>query len=243
MRYKLIVSYIGTNYSGFQIQNNKKTIQQILQDILSKVCQLQITVIASGRTDAGVSAISQVCHFDTSKEINEKKCLSYSNSLLPKDIRILSIEKVDDNFHARYNAKQKTYDYFFYVGMENSVYESFATHVGINLDIQEMINACQFIIGEHDFSCFCASNTNVKDKVRIIYDCKIIEVDEHLYKLEITGNGFLYNMVRIIVGTLVMVGQKKLKSSDIVKIINMRDRSKAGKTMPSKGLILKKVVY
>lgn len=242
MRYKLTLSYDGSNYSGFQIQKDKDTIQKRLENALSIVLKDNINIIACGRTDAGVSAIECICHFDYD-EINIGRTIGYSNNLLPEDIRINNIEVVEDNFHARYSAKKKTYNYFFYVDGEIPVFERFATNIGYNINIESMKFACKYFEGEHDFSAFCASNTSVKDKVRTIYSAKIIDMGDNLYKFEITGNGFLYNMVRIIMGTLVMIGRGKLSINDIEKIIKGKDRSLSGKTMPSKGLFLKKVYY
>ena len=243
MRYILKLSYNGKNYFGFQIQNNKDTIQSNVERVLSEVCKENIKIVASGRTDAGVSAICQVCHFDVSKSIIEHKVLSYANSLLSKAIRILDISLTTEEFHARYTAKRKTYEYYFYIGMPNAVYDEFAIHIAKELNIEEMMNASKYIEGEHDFSSFCASNTEIKDKTRIVYNCSITCVNDNLYKLSICGNGFLYNMVRIIMGTLVDVGLNKISSEDITGIINAKDRNKAGKTMPSHSLILKNVEY
>lgn len=242
MRYKIAISYDGSNYSGFQIQKDKDTIQKRLENALSIVFKDSIQVVVCGRTDAGVSAIECICHFDYG-EINVGRTIGYTNNLLPEDIRINSIEVVNDDFHARYSAKKKTYEYFFYVGGIIPVYEKFATNIGYNINIENMKLACKYFEGEYDFSSFCASNTAVKDKVRIVYSSKITEVGDNLYKFEITGNGFLYNMVRIIMGTLVMVGREKLNVEDIEKIILSKDRALSGKTMPSKGLFLKKVYY
>lgn len=243
MRYKLEISYDGSNYFGFQVQPGKDTIQLRLEHAFEIVYRKHVDIVASGRTDAGVSALCQVCHFDVDEAINEKKDMGYINSLLPKDIRVLDISKVSEDFHARKGAKQKTYMYYFYVGKEVPIYERFATNIGYLLDIDAMREACKYIKGEHDFTSFCASNTAVKDKTRTIYDIDIVPMEENLYKMEVTGNGFLYNMVRIIMGTLVSVGLKKIKASDIKKIIESKDRGKSGKTMPAKGLYLKKVVY
>lgn len=243
MRYKLIISYNGENYSGFQKQLNKITIQETIEKALSEVLRKEITIVASGRTDGGVSAFMQVCHFDVDDEIDIRRTLGYSNKLLPDDIRINEILVASDDFHARYSAKEKTYEYYFYTGFVSPIYDRFATYIGGNLNIDNMKEACTYFLGEHDFSSFCASNTDVKTKVRKILNIKIIGVDDNLYKLSITGNGFLYNMVRIIMGTIVSVGFGKLLPSDISNIINSKDRDKAGKTMPSKGLYLKKVIY
>ena len=244
MRYILNISYDGTNYSGYQSQKDKRTIQDELEKSLSIVLRHEVSIVASGRTDAGVSAIEQVCHMDLIEEIDAKRTLGYVNTLLPKDIRVLNINRTDDDFHARYSAKKKTYEYFFYVSsVEIPVYERMATRIGYNLNIDAMKDACKYFLGKHDFSSFCASNTEVKDKTREIYDIDIMEANDCIYKLTITGNGFLYNMVRIIMGTLVSVGMNKLQAQDIPDIIASKDRSKAGKTVPSKGLFLKKVLY
>ena len=243
MRYKMIISYNGKNYSGFQKQINKETIQQKLEDALTQVLRADISIVASGRTDAGVSAFSQVCHFDFDGEINIRRAIGYANKLLPSDIRILEIDIVADDFHARYSAKQKTYEYYFYTGFESPIYDNFATFIGRDINIIDMKKSCKFFIGEHDFTSFCASNTDVKSKVRTIYEMNIIEVNDNLYKLTIKGNGFLYNMVRIIMGTLVGVGLNKISFNHIPDIIEGKDRSLAGKTMLSKGLYLKKVIY
>ena len=243
MRYRFSVCYIGSKYSGFQIQDNKDTIQYRLESALSVVCKQTIKVISSGRTDAGVSAKEQVCHFDIDEQLTTNRVLSYTNSLLPEDIRILDMIEVDNSFHARYSAKQKTYEYYFYTGKKNPIYDSFATYTNPTLDIDAMMRACQDIVGTHDFTAFCASNTSVVDKTRTIYEANIKLIDNDLYKFTVIGNGFLYNMVRILMGTLVTIGQGKISYKDIKKIIVSKDRSLAGKTMPAKGLMLKKVVY
>lgn len=243
MRYRLDISYDGANYYGFQVQPNKDTIQARLEHAFEVVYREHIDIVASGRTDAGVSAISQVCHFDTELTVDIRRDVGHLNSLLPKDIRIHSIMEASPNFHARKGAKQKTYMYYFYVGKTVPVYERIATNIGYGLNLDSMIEACKYIKGEHDFTSFCASNTAIKDKTRYVYDLNIVALEDNLYKMEITGNGFLYNMVRIIMGTLVAVGMGKISPSDIQKIIESRDRGLAGKTMPAKGLYLKKVVY
>ncbi|MBQ7351945.1 MAG: tRNA pseudouridine(38-40) synthase TruA [Clostridia bacterium] len=244
MRYLIKISYDGSKYCGFQIQNNKETIQECLESVLSKVVGERVSIVASGRTDAGVSAIEQVCHFDTQKELVEDRVKGYANSQLPSDIRIISVERVDENFHARYSAKRKTYNYCFYISESTiPVYEKFATNIGYNVNIQAMRDACKEFLGEKDFSAFCSSNTEVKNKVRTIYEIGITKLDDCLYVLSITGNGFLYNMVRIIMGTLVEVGLGKIDICQIKDIIHSCDRTKAGKTISAKGLFLKKVIY
>ena len=244
MRYILKISYDGSNYSGFQIQKNKLTIQQVLESAFEQVFRERISIVSSGRTDAGVSAFCQVCHFDYNNDIDVNRSKGYINSLLPDDIQVLCIDKTNDNFHARFDCKKKTYEYYFYISKDNiPVYKNFATKIGYNLDIEKMIKCCKCFEGTHDFSAFCASNTEVVNNVRTIYAIKIIKIDECLYKLTITGNGFLYNMVRIIMGTIVAVGNNKISMDDVPDIIKGKDRSRAGKTMPSVGLYLKNVEY
>ena len=244
MRYILKFSYAGANYSGYQRQKNKKTIQEEIEKVFLQIFKTEVPIVASGRTDAGVSAIEQVAHFDVTELIDTKRICGYANSLLPDDIRINAIEKVEENFHARYSAKRKTYEYLFYVGQSRiPVYDNIASHINYNVDINLMQEACQFFMGEHDFSSFCASNTDVKDKKRTIYDMNISCISDNLYRLSITGSGFLYNMVRIIMGTLSEVGIGKIVPSDIKSIILSQDRAKSGKTAEAKGLYLKKVLY
>ena len=244
MRYIFKFSYDGTNYSGYQRQKDKISVQEIIENAFYQIFKREVSIVASGRTDAGVSAIEQTAHFDIDEHIDTKRIVGYINSILPKDIRANSIEEADDSFHARYLAKQKTYEYLFYTGVDViPVFDRIASHIGYNINISAMIEACKFFIGEHDFTSFCASNTSIKDKVRTIYDMGITSISDRLYKLTVTGNGFLYNMVRIIMGTLCDVGMGKIQSSDIKDIILCKDRSKAGKTAEAKGLYLKNVRY
>jgi len=243
-RYKIILSYDGEKYSGFQRQNKELTIQETIENALRVVLRENISIVSSGRTDAGVSAIEQVCHIDTDQEVIPDKFKGYMNTVLPDDIRISDIIKTDENFHARYSAKKKIYEYYFYIGRNRvPVYDRFACFVGFDLNIENMQIACKYIEGIHDFTSFCASNTNVQDKTREIYSAEIQCIDNNLYKFVISGSGFLYNMVRIIMGTLEMIGMGRIIPEDILNIIDCKDRSKAGKTMGAKGLILKKVEY
>lgn len=244
MRYILKLSFDGSGYLGFQKQKDPNTIQEYIENALKEVLGQEINIVASGRTDAGVSAIEQICHFDYEDTIDSRKFIGYMNSILPTTIRINNIEECDKEFHARFSAKNKTYEYWFYIGQNSiPVYDRVASNIGYNIDISKIIKACKYIKGEHDFTSFCASNTSVVDKVRTIYDIDIVSIDNNLYKLVITGNGFLYNMVRIIMGTLVDVGMGKISPETVKLIIESKDRSKAGKTAESKGLYLKKVSY
>lgn len=245
MRYLAIVCYDGSNYAGYQIQPDQITIQAVIEQALAKMHKGKpIKITASGRTDAGVHAYGQVFHYDselTIPELNWKKAL---NSLLPDDIVILKVKKMTPSFHARYSALKKTYQYVILNSDDPSPFEvNYSTFIAEELDVALINEACQYLIGEHDFTAFCAANSSVKgDKIRTIYDAFCKQDGDKLI-LSFTGNGFLYNMVRIIVGTLIEIGQGKRPVTDLPKIINKKDRSLAGKTAPAQGLYLDHVEY
>ncbi len=235
------ISYNGKNYCGWQKQNNKKTIEGVIEDIMSEILSCPIDIVGSGRTDSEVSAICQVAHFDIDGVI-PKGLMGHINSKLPSDIRINSIELAKDSFHARYNAKLKTYKYYFYTGKENNAYyDLYAHHIKYDLNLGTMQSATKWLNGEHNFTSFCSVDTDVKSKVRTIKSATLEKKGE-LYEFTITGNGFLYNMVRIIVGTLVDIGRSKI-TMGMDEIINSCDRKNAGVTMPAKGLVLYNVEY
>ena len=243
-RFKLVVQYDGTLFSGFQIQPEKRTVQGELEKVLEFLVGEKVRIYASGRTDAGVSAFAQVCHFDTEKKVDAKKLEVSLNGLLPADVAVISAEKVGEDFDSRFTAKKKTYQFRFYVSRyELPLLERQAVRINDYADISRMKQACKFLIGTYDFSSFVAAKSGKTDFVRTIYDAKIVEVGDGIFAFEITGNGFLYNMVRIIFGTLLKIAYKKAEPSDIKTIIDAKDRSKAGKTMPAKGLVMKNVVY
>lgn len=243
-RIKLEIAYNGKNFSGFQIQPNKRTIQEEIEKVLSFLLKEEIKIYASGRTDAGVSALAQVAHFDTEQNFDLRKFKNSLNALLPSDISIINTEAVGQDFDARFSAKKKTYRYLFYVSKDvHPIFDEFATKINSYANVDLMKEACKFLIGTFDFKSFVSKKSGKTNFVRTIYDAKIIDIDGGIYAFEITGNGFLYNMVRIIFGTLLMVGYGKALPNEIQKIILAEDRSKAGKTMPSKSLFLKNVEY
>lgn len=243
-RVKLIVSYNGKNFSGFQIQPEKRTIQEELEKSLSFLLKEKVRIYASGRTDAGVSALAQVCHFETEVEINEKKLLASLNALLPEDVSVREVKLVSEDFDSRFNAKKKTYMYFFYISaFSHPLFDEMAVRVNDYANLEKMKQACHEFVGTHDFRSFVSRKSGKTNFVRTIFDAHIKEVGGGLYAFEITGDGFLYNMVRIIFGTIVQVGYGKLEPSDISKVIASEDRSRAGKTMPAKALLLKSVEY
>ncbi len=243
-RFKLIIQYDGALFSGFQIQPGKRTIQGELEKILSFLVGEETRIYASGRTDTGVSAFSQVCHFDTEKNLDAKKLEVSLNGLLPDDIAVIEVKQVGMDFDSRFTAKKKTYQFRFYVSRyELPLLEKQAHRINHYADLKKMNEACKFLIGTHDFSSFVAAKSGKTDFVRTIYDAKIIEIGDGVFAFEITGNGFLYNMVRIIFGTLLKVAYSKMKPEDMKAVIETKDRKVAGKTMPAKGLVLKNVVY
>ncbi|HZH61643.1 MAG TPA: tRNA pseudouridine(38-40) synthase TruA [Metabacillus sp.] len=244
MRVKCIVSYDGTHFNGYQVQPNKRTVQSEIEAALKKLHKGQsIKIHASGRTDAYVHAVGQVVHFDTTLTIPPEKWPYALNSLLPNDIVILEAEHVADQFHARFDAIKKEYRYKLSTQKMIDVFKrDYTYHFPYKLDIESIRQACFHLCGTHDFTSFCVAKTDVEDKVRTIYSIELIEEGTDLIFC-FTGNGFLYNMVRILMGTLLDVGQGKKTPDQIPSILEGRDRSLSGKTAPGHGLYLWKVYY
>ena len=236
------VIYLGTNYAGWQKQNNALGIQEVIENAMQELGIKNVEIFASGRTDAGVHAQEQC--FNAKINFNNINNLKIAlNSKLPEDIRILWTKEVPNDFHARFSAHKKTYVYRLKIDDTESPFDfQYTTYLNYNLDYEKMKKASQCFVGQHDFQTFCSANTTTPDFIRTIYYLNITKTD-NLYEFEICGNGFLYNMVRIIVGTLVDVGRGKINENDIKNIFESKNRQKAGKTMPAKGLILKKVDY
>lgn len=228
---------------GWQKQPNKLNIQGEIERAIETITGEQVELTASGRTDAGVHALAQVANFKTNSTLPIEKFAVAINSKLKKSIRIQKAEEVEERFHSRYNCKQKTYRYIINNGEQGSaIYRNLEYYVPVKLKVEEMKKAIKYFEGEHDFKGFKASGTSSKSSVRTIYKTNIIE-DEERIKIELTGNGFLYNMVRIISGTLVDVGLGKIEPEEIPSIIESKDRKKAGKTLPPYALYLVKVEY
>ena len=244
-RLKATISYDGTNFAGYQVQPGKRTVQLELEKVLSVMHKGQpVKVIASGRTDARVHATGQVIHFDTPLAIPCDKYMKALNVQLPRDIRVLAVEEVASDFHARYSVSGKRYRYIWNCEAIMSPFRRFYTVEtnGVKPDVEAMKVAAQAILGTHDFSCFCAANTSVIDKVRTVSNLELTWYGEELH-MTIEGNGFLYNMVRIIAGTLWEVGIGKRDPKNITLVIDSGDRGNAGKTAPAQGLYLEKVFY
>ncbi|MDQ0209299.1 tRNA pseudouridine(38-40) synthase TruA [Alkalicoccobacillus murimartini] len=241
-RIACLIEYIGTNFAGYQVQPNGRTVQQEIETSLMKLHKGQdIKVSASGRTDAGVHAKGQVIHFDSPLSIPADRWAKALNTLLPRDIRIIASQYVDTDFHARYTTTGKQYRYKV-IRRDDIFMRNRAYYVPHSLDIEAMREACGYMLGTHDFSSFCAANTSVEDKVRTITQCEIAEHDDELNFI-LAGNGFLYNMVRIAVGTLLEVGSGKRSPSEVAQIISSENRKAAGKTAPAHGLYLWSVTY
>jgi tRNA pseudouridine38-40 synthase len=243
-RIKCIISYDGTFFSGYQVQPEKRTVQGELEKVLEKIHKGQFTkVISSGRTDAGVHAIGQVIHFDSSLAMDSFAWKRALNALIPDDIVIKHVEYVDDSFHSRFGTSSKEYRYKVSLSKEIDVFKRhFVYHYPYAFNVDEVKKAANYCIGTHDFSSFCASNTDVKDKVRTINYIDILqEGDEMTFCFN--GNGFLYNMVRILVGTLLEVGNGKRNAVQMKEIIKGENRALAGKTAPAHGLYLWQVNY
>lgn len=241
-RMLLTISYDGTAYHGWQVQPNGITVQQTLQDALEKLLGERVSVTGCSRTDAGVHAQKFACHIDCKKQIPEKAFLNGLNSILPNDISVVSCCEVPSDFHARYNAKGKKYVYSMYIGTLNPFESRYMLHLDKTPDINLMNEFCSGIIGTHDFEPFSSSKRTVEDTVRTITDCRTIKDGNHIY-FEIKGDGFLYNMVRILAGTALAVGQKRLKPNCYTEIFDSKDRAKAGDTLPAFALMLHDVYY
>ena len=241
-RMLLTISYDGTAYHGWQVQPNGITVQQTLQDALEKLLGKRVAVTGCSRTDAGVHARQFACHIDCEDHYPEKAFLKGLNSLLPNDIAVTNCYEILPDFHARYNAKGKKYVYSFYIGDLNPFYSRYMLHLEKLPDIDLMNKFCKGIIGTHDFSGFSSSKRTVENTVRTITECSVNK-EGHKISFEIKGDGFLYNMVRILAGTALAVGQKRLTYDCYTNIFKNGDRSKAGDTLPAFALILDEVYY
>lgn len=244
-RIKATIQYCGCNYSGFQVQPNAVTVEEKLETALSKVYGTQINVTASGRTDRGVHALGQVIHFDApnASSLPCEKLPFAVAQYLPDDISIIRAEETDEGFHARYSCKLKTYKYRLICSDVNLPLEYGRAWIcGYQLDIDKMKETAKYFIGEHDFKAFMASGSSVKSTVRTITRLDICANGDCI-EFIVSANGFLYNMVRIIVGTLVDVGRGRIDVSETQLIIESGERARAGKTAPPDGLYLLSAEY
>ncbi|MEK4026664.1 tRNA pseudouridine(38-40) synthase TruA [Sporosarcina sp. FSL W7-1283] len=243
-RMKATIAYDGTNFAGYQSQPNMRTVQSEIDKALVKLHKdSSVYSVASGRTDAGVHALGQVIHFDTPLDLADRWKMAL-NVLLPKDVRVVEVEEVAVDFHARYGATGKTYVYrWSYSEVQSPFERNFAVHLGRwNPNVERMQEGAQHLIGTHDFTSFCSAKTATTNKVRTIRKLSLERQGDHLV-LEVEGDGFLYNMVRTIAGVLLAVGIGWDEPEDVKKIRDAKDRKMAGKTAPAHGLYLMEVTY
>lgn len=246
MRYFMTFSYDGSDFKGYQKQSRSRTVQSELEKALTKVNgEKAVSVVASGRTDAGVHAMNQKAHFDLDKEIDCEKFLHSVNSILPEDIYIKNLEPVSDNFHARFNAVGKEYIYQINMGEYNPLERKYVYQHNKKLDVVEMQRAMKYLEGTHNFKSFTKADEERDDYVRTLSQTNIIRdlKDVSRITLVFIGTGFMRYMVRNMVGTLIEIGEGKRRSEEIIDILASEDRRKAGKTADAQGLFLKNVFY
>jgi len=239
----LIVSYDGTAYHGWQYQPNLITIERVVREAIEKILNHKIKIYAGARTDTGVHAQGQVVNFFTEKGIEPGSLARGLNSLLPVDIRVKDAFEVGPDFHARYSAKSKTYVYCILNATYNSpFYARYVWHIPYNIDVSSMNDSIKLIVGQHDFSAFKKKNTTYHNPIREVIRARVKRRGNFIY-IVIEATGFLRYMVRNIVGTLVLVGSGKIEVEDFRKILESKDREKAGPTAPAKGLFLREIKY
>ena len=241
MRYFIELAYKGTNYHGWQYQPDATSIQETLNKALSILLKTKIDIVGAGRTDTGVHAKQMYAHFDFDNEINGTQLVHKLNSFLPKDIVIFDLIKVTDDFHARFDATKRTYEYHIHTFKDAFINDGSWLHQ-IPLDLDKMNEACQILFKYNDFECFSKTNSDVRT-----FNCSIFEAnwkrDGNRIIFKIAADRFLRNMVRAIVGTMISIGTKKITVSDFEKIILSNDRSQAGFSVPAHGLYLTKIEY
>ena len=243
MRYCLTIQYDGTDFCGWQAQKNGISVQQTVESALKSIAQGEIKLVGSGRTDSGVHAYAQVAHVDMETRVPAHKIKDALNAVLPDTVKILKSELAPDGFHARYSAKRKTYIYKTYLSdVVLPLKERYSLRLCELPDLDKMREGAKKIVGVHDFKCFLASNSSVKDTVREVYELNIQQDGDEI-TFSVCGNGFLYNMVRIIVGTLLDIGYGKKTVEQLEIAIQKGDRKLCGKTVSAKGLALYSVEY
>ncbi|SDK12052.1 tRNA pseudouridine(38-40) synthase TruA [Natronincola ferrireducens] len=241
---KLVIEYDGGRYNGWQrLKSSGETIQGKLEHVISEMVDFPIEIIGSGRTDAGVHAKGQVANFHTKSNMSTKEIHKYMNYYLPQDIVIKEVAEVGERFHSRYNVKNKKYVYYIWNDWIPSVFHrKYSYHLVDKLNIELMKEAAEKLVGTHDFIGFSSVKKTNKSTVRTIQEISITK-EKHMVKFIFIGDGFLYNMVRIIMGTLVEIGLKQKNISHIDEILEGKNRSMAGQTLPPQGLFLEEVYY
>lgn len=241
-RYLIDFSYSGANFSGYQKQPGKRTVQDEIEKVLSRINNNSVKLTSSGRTDALVNAIHQKAHFDLDKKIGSYKLNGALNSYLPDDIYVNSVTKVDNLFHARYMVKSKTYEYLINTGDYNPLLRTHVYQYCKPLNIRKMKKAVKYFIGKHDFTTFVSAEDKKEDKVREIYDASVDEKDG-IIKITFKGSGFLKYQVRNMVGTLIKIGEEKVLPDIILSLLEKKDRKCAFLCAPAQGLTLTDVKY
>lgn len=237
------ISYDGSDYHGWQVQKNALTVQEVFQNAVERVFGARLDIKGCSRTDSGVHANSYFVSFKTDRNINCENVVTALNTYLPKDIAVLDCKEVDDDFHARYSVVSKEYIYKLYNGkIRNPFYNNYAYHYRYNIDADYLNKEAKAFIGTYDFSGFCSSNSDVEDTVRTVKNFEVYRESDMVY-FKAEADGFLYNMVRIMVGTLLFVSEGKIKQGELKGVIESRNRKLAGKTAPANGLYLNKVNY
>ncbi len=240
---KLFIEYNGSNFFGWQKQNGRRTIQGEIEEAFFKLTGETVSVEGSGRTDRGVHALSQVASVKIENIMPLKNIKTALNNILPEDVRIKKVELASDDFHARFSAKRKTYRYVVQIGGDKSALNyNLRAWYGFSVDLKKIEESKKLLIGKHNFQGFCSADTNVQSFEREIFDINVFKKGRVL-TFEVTGNGFLYNMVRILVGTLLEVGSGRLSIESVKNALSSGERKYAGKTMPACGLYLKSVEY
>lgn len=243
-RIKLVVAYDGTNYHGWQLQPNGVTIEAVLNEKLTELLREPITVIGASRTDSGVHAQGNVAVFDTENRMPADKICLALNQRLPEDIRVQSSQEVDSCWHPRKCSCIKTYEYkILNRKIEMPACRLYSHFCYFSLNMEKMKAAARYLEGEHDFKSFCNVRTQVTDTVRTIYSLTVTRDEGDMITIRVTGSGFLYNMVRIMVGTLLSVGMGQLEPEDMDRILEAKNRCAAGPTAPARGLTLIKMEY
>jgi tRNA pseudouridine38-40 synthase len=248
IRYKITFIYDGTNFNGFQRQPGQRTVEGVLTqkvNVMAKHPTPPIVVYGSGRTDSGVHALAQVAHFDFPFDLPTTAIYRGLNSMLPLDMEVTKVEKVSDHFHARYDVSWKKYLYRLALGeFQNPFKRNYTGHWKYPIDMQKVTHALKDLVGEHDFSSFVASGSTAHTNVRVIYSATAnYDPAANEVSIEFYGNGFLYNMVRIMVGVVVEIGSGIRPENDIPRLFQVKDRNQARLTMPAAGLYLEKVYY
>lgn len=242
-RIKLTVAYDGTNYSGWQAQNNAVTVEGVLNKVLTKVLKEEIVVIGASRTDAGVHAMGNIAVFDTESTIPGERFMYVVNQKLPEDIVVVASEEVPLDWHPRHQNSRKTYEYHIYNSkIPNPTKRLYTSFVSFDLDVTLMKEGAKHLLGEHDFAGFCSIKTQAKSTVRTIYDLQVMQKDEEII-IRVTGNGFLYNMVRIIAGVLIRVGRGFYPPEKVLELLEGRERTGEAITAPPSGLCLMGIEY